>query len=121
MNSGIEPAIGTPSSLRTTKIERKGDGDRDDEAVGPDLRHGDLEGRHRHDQQMVHRAMLALAHERGAGEDDGQHGHIVDDPHDAGEPGRVTLGLKAMRTARLTGGERRPSDRATIGVRPPSR
>src|SRR3546814_7618063 len=32
-----------------------------------------------HDQQMLDRAVLALADQRGAGEDDGEHGHVVDD------------------------------------------
>ena len=42
----------------------KADGDGDDQRVCPDLRHRDLERRHRHDQQVVHRAMLALANDQ---------------------------------------------------------
>ena len=79
MNSGIEPAIGMPSISADDEIERKADRDGDHQAVRPDLGHRDLERRQRHDQQMVHGAVLALPDDGGSGENDRQHGDIVDD------------------------------------------
>jgi hypothetical protein len=55
-------------------------------AIGPDLGHRDLEWRQRHDQKVIHGAVLALAHNGGSRQDDCKHRHIVDDAHDAGEP-----------------------------------
>ena len=40
------------------------------------------------------RAVLALAHDGGAGQDDRQHGDVVDDAHDAGEPGGRDVGIE---------------------------
>ena len=46
----------------------------------------DLRRHNRHDKQMLDRALLALADERGAGQDHREHGDVVDDLHDGGEP-----------------------------------
>jgi len=54
----------------------------------------DLERRQRHDEQMVHGAVLALAHDGGACQDNGEHGDVVNDAHDAGEPARRHIGVE---------------------------
>ena len=43
---------------------------------------------------MIHRAVLALADDGRAGQNDRQHRDVVDDPHDAGEPGRRDIGVE---------------------------
>ncbi len=73
------PVIGTCSSPRTTRRQRHRRGQQHHQPHRPDLGDHDLGGRHRHDQQMLDGAVLALADERRAGQDDGQHGHRVDD------------------------------------------
>src|SRR5215813_10034315 len=40
---------------------------------------------------MLDRALLALADERGSGQDHGEHGEIVDDLHHRGEPARLEV------------------------------
>jgi hypothetical protein len=45
-------------------------------------------GRQWHDQQVIHGAMFTLPDDCGSREDDGQHGHVVDDTHHGREPGR---------------------------------
>src|SRR5215471_10940178 len=40
---------------------------------------------------MLDRALLALADERGSGQDHGEHGEIVDDLHHRGEPARLQV------------------------------
>jgi hypothetical protein len=44
------------------------------------------EWRDRHDQQMLDRAVLALADQRRAGQHNGEHGHVIDDLHDSPKP-----------------------------------
>ena len=44
---------------------------------------------------MLDGAVLALADQRRAGEDDGEHGHVIDDLHDRAEPRLVELGIEA--------------------------
>ena len=66
-------------------------GGNDHRAVGDDLRQHDLERGHRHDQQMLDGAALALADQRGAGEDDRQRRDVVDHLHHRGEPGRIVF------------------------------
>jgi hypothetical protein len=39
------------------------------------------------DGGLADRAGLAVAHNGGGGQDDGQHGHVADEAHDAVEPG----------------------------------
>ena len=85
----------------------------DHESVGPDFRHRDLERGHRHDQQVVHRAVLALAHDGGAGQDDRQHRRLSVICITLVNHAVSTLGLKAMRTTRLTGVAAGPSPRET--------
>src|SRR5262245_25734452 len=46
---------------------------------------------HRHDEEMLDRALLTLADERGSGQDHGEHGEIVDDLHHRGEPARLEV------------------------------
>src|SRR5512139_216303 len=67
------------------------------EAVGPHLRHCNLEGRQWHHEQVLERPVLALADDRGAGQDDRQHADLVDDGYDALEPGR--LGVRVEQPA----------------------
>ena len=69
----------------------------------PHLADHDFQRRHRHHQQMLDGAMLALADQRRAGEDDGQQGHLIDDLDDGAEPRLVGDGLKRTRSARSTG------------------
>ena len=44
---------------------------------------------------MFHRAVFALADQRGAGEHDCQHGDVADQFNDRAEPGIVQLGVEA--------------------------
>ena len=68
------------------EFKRKARRHGDDEAVRPNLRQRDLERRERHHQQVIHRPVLALAHHGGAGQNDREHGDVVDDAHHAGKP-----------------------------------
>jgi len=77
------------------EIKRQADCDDDDETVGPDLGHCDLERGQRHDQEMVHRAVFSLANDGGASEDDRQHRDAVDDAHDAGKPAHIGIGVES--------------------------
>src|SRR6516165_3076050 len=43
---------------------------------------------------MLHRPLLALPNERSAGQDHCQHGYVVDDLHDRGEPVRVEVRIE---------------------------
>ena len=76
--------------------QRPGDRDQDDQAIGPDLRHRDLERRQRHHQHVLDRAVLALADQRRPGQDDRQRRDLVDDGHDAVEPGRVPVRIVGL-------------------------
>ena len=79
---------------RTTKSRERPTATMITNAVRPDFRHRDFERRQRHDQQMIHRAVLALADDSRAGQDDRKHRDAVDDPHDTGEPGRRDIWVK---------------------------
>mmetsp|Transcript_91075 Transcript_91075/g.253589 ORF Transcript_91075/g.253589 Transcript_91075/m.253589 type:complete len:276 (+) Transcript_91075:783-1610(+) len=65
------------------------------QAHGPDLGQHDLARRDRHHQQVLDGAVLALADQRGAGQDDGEHGDVVDDLHQRTEPGVLQVGVEA--------------------------
>ena len=56
------------------------------QAHGPHLGHHDFERGQRHHQQMLDGAVLALADQRRAGEDEGQRGDAVDQLHHRTEP-----------------------------------
>ena len=94
MNKGTEPAIGIFRTRSDDDFERQGGRDGDDEAICPDLRHGDFERRDRHDEQMIHCAMLALANDGRARQNDREHRHIIDDAHDAREPRRHDIWIE---------------------------
>ena len=107
MSNGTEPLIGTCSSPCTTNSS-------DNQAAtasrgrSPRLFPGDLEAGQRHNEEVIHGAMLPLANHRRASENDGEHRDIIDNAHDACEPAR-----RLIRVDRDANGEidRRLGDR----------
>jgi hypothetical protein len=65
--------------------------DEDHEAVRPDLGRHDLEGRERHDHQVLERSVLAFADQGGPGQDDRDQGDLVQHLHHAAEPHPVEV------------------------------
>src|SRR5690606_35256535 len=57
----------------------------------------------RHHEQMLDRAMLALANESRARQYDGQHGDVVDHLHDAAEPAPVERWIEAISHCEVDG------------------
>ena len=51
-------------------------------------------GRHRHGEQVLDRAVFALAYQSGARQYDRQHGDVVDDLHHRCEPVRVQVRIE---------------------------
>ena len=64
------------------------------QAHGPHLGHHDFERGQRHDQEMFDGAVLALADQRRAGQDDRQHGDAVDELHHRAEPHRAQIRIE---------------------------
>ena len=56
---------------------------------------------------MVHGAMLALADDRSAGKNDREHGYVIDDAHDAGEPGGRDIRVEGDADVEIDRRERR--------------
>ncbi len=81
MNSGMLPSIGTCSRPRTTRFSEMPAASSTTAPIDQTLASMISRGRDGHDQQVLDGAVLALADQRRAGEDDGQHGHVVDDLH----------------------------------------
>ena len=76
------------------QLHREDRRNQDHEPVRPNLREHDFARRHRHRQEMLDRPMLALANERGAGQNDREHGDVADDLHHRGEPFRLEIGVE---------------------------
>src|SRR5690625_1517027 len=75
--------------------EGEAGGYQDDEPHGEDLAGHDFEGGHRHHEEVLDGPALALTDQSGAGQDDREHGDVVDHLNDASEPGGVELGIEA--------------------------
>ena len=84
--AATDPSIGTASTPCTTNASDSAAATSTTSGHRPDLARHDLERRHRHHQQVLDRAVLALADQRGAGQHDRQHGDVVDDLHHRAEP-----------------------------------
>jgi hypothetical protein len=74
--------------------ERQAHRYRNHQSIRPDLGHRDFERRQWHGQQVIHGAMFTFSDNRRSRENDGQHGHIVDDTHHGCEPCRRDIRIE---------------------------
>ena len=61
------------------ELQRQHRRDENDEPVGEHLRQHDFRRHDRHDEQVLDRALLALADQRGTGQDHGEQRDLIDD------------------------------------------
>ncbi|CAM2150335.1 hypothetical protein PT2222_230056 [Paraburkholderia tropica] len=83
--------------------ERERGGHQHHDPHRPDLRDHDLGRRDRHHQQMLDGAVLALAYQRRARENDGEHRHVVDDFHQRAEPRLGEIRIEAHTHGEIDG------------------
>ncbi len=74
--------------------ERQPGRHQDDETIGDDLRQHDLARHDRHHEQMLDGTLLAFAYKRRTGQNNRQHGDVVDHLHDGGEPARIQVRIE---------------------------
>lgn len=94
-NSAIEPPMGTRSSPCTTSSSETLAASSTTSAIDHTLASMISVGGDGHDQQVLDGAVLTLADQGGPGEDDGEHGDVVDHCHEAAKPGFFLRRVKA--------------------------
>jgi len=87
-NGNVEQAL-------NDEVQRTGCGHQHHQRHGPHLAGHDLEGGYRHHQQVLDGAVFPFADQGGTGENDGEHGDVVDDLHDRSEPRLVQFRIEA--------------------------
>ena len=74
-----------------------------DKSHRPDFRNHDFKRRHRHHQKVFQRSVLALADQRGTGQNDRQHRNVVDELHHRPEPRLRQIRIEAVALHNLHG------------------